>query len=226
MNVAEILRFGFAASAITFIAAMTPQTPVRAQDGKPADTAAKKAEPELTEEEKKEKEMRKSCKVALCSTFHNKKPSDGEVTCNVLKTWRKEQLAKLVGKGGVSWPWGNARCVVDLKLKRETLIKAVTSAEFTAEFDKHDIKCDLERENDKYEVRMELTPKINFKNGRAVKAQLNWGKIDAPLLAKSALWSATAADNTFGVLQGTVVEDINDFIDVKCMEVKEEWQGM
>ena len=33
------------------------------------------------------------------------------------------------------------------------------------------------------------------------------------MLAKSALWSATAADNTFGVLQSTVVEDIN------------EWQG-
>ncbi len=54
---------------------------------------------------------------------------------------------------------------------------------------------------------------------------MNWGKIEAPMLAKSALWSATAADNTFGVLQSTVVEDINDFIQNKCEDVKAEWQG-
>ena len=50
----------------------------------------------------------------------------------------------------------------------------------------------------------------------AVKAKLNWGKIDAPRLAKTALWSATAADNQFGVLQGLVVDDINDFIQAKA----------
>ena len=38
------------------------------------------------------------------------------------------------------------------------------------------------------------------------------------------LWSATAADNTFGALQSTVVEDVNDFIGTKCLEVKDEWQ--
>ena len=58
-----------------------------------------------------------------------------------------------------------------------------------------------------------------------MKAQMNWGKIDAPLLAKSVLWSATAADNTFGALQSTIVEDINDFIGTKCLEVKDEWKG-
>lgn len=197
--------------------ALAVAAPVLAQD--------KKAEIELTEEEKKEKELRRTCKIALCSAFHVKKPADGEVACGVLKTWRKEQLAKMVGKGGVSWPWGNARCTTDLKFKRETLIKAVSLPEYELVLDKHDIKCELDREPEKYEIRMEIAPKVQFKQGKAVKASLNWGKIDAPLLAKSALWSATAADNTFGVLQNTVVEDINDFIDVKCLEVKDEWQG-
>ena len=58
-----------------------------------------------------------------------------------------------------------------------------------------------------------------------MKASLNWGKIEAPKLAKTALWSATAADNSFGVLQSIVVEDINDFIQTKCMEAKQAWQG-
>lgn len=204
-----------AAAAVAFTLLALSSSTVPAQD-KPAATI------ELTEEEKKEKELRKACKIELCSAFKSKTRKGGEVACGVLKTWRKEQLAKMVSKGGVSWPWGAARCTADLKFKRDDLIKASTTPEFELQIDKHDIKCELDREKDKYEIKVEMSPKVQFKDGKAVKAALNWGKIDAPMLAKSALWSATAADNTFGVLQRTVVDDINDFLDAKCLEVKDE----
>ena len=192
----------------------------------PAPDAAKPAPPiELTEEEKAERATRRVCAVALCSTLHNKKPADGNVTCNVKKTWRKEHLTKILAKGGLPWPWGNARCSSDLKFDRATLIKAMSEKEFEAQFEKHEVSCELDRETEKYQVKLQIHPKVTFIEGKAVKANLNWGKIEAPTLAKSALWSVTAADNSFGVLQGTVVEDINDFIHNKCAEVKEEWQG-
>lgn len=201
------------ASAFAAVPVLT--LPVLAQD--------KTATPiELTEEEKKEKELRKACKIELCSAFKSKTQKGGEVACGVLKTWRKEQLAKMVAKGGVTWPWGAARCTTNLKFKRDDLIKASTLPDYELAIDKHDIACELDRETDKYAIKVEMSPKVQFKDGKAVKAALNWGKIDAPTLAKSALWSATAADNTFGVLQRTVVEDINDFLDVKCLEVKDE----
>jgi hypothetical protein len=178
-----------------------------------------------TEEEKKEHETRRQCAVALCSTLHNHKPDTGDVTCNVQKTWRKEVLVKILSRGKVTWPWGYARCTTDLKFDRATLIKGMTLPEFEAQFDTHNIRCELEGEKEKYEVKLQIQPKVTFKQGKAVKASLNWGKIEAPSLAKTALWSATAADNSFGVLQSTVVEDINEFIQTKCMEAKEEWQG-
>ena len=178
-----------------------------------------------TEEEKKERETRRQCAVALCSTLHNHKPDTGDVTCNVQKTWRKEVLTKIMERGKVTWPWGNARCTTDLKFDRATLVKSMTVPDFEAQFDKHDIRCELEGETEKYEVKLQIQPKVTFKQGKAVKASLNWGKIEAPKLAKTALWSATAADNSFGVLQSIVVEDINEFIQTKCMEAKEEWQG-
>ncbi len=209
------------ALALSLLASAAPSF---AQDQKSAGSSAKIPEAELTEDEKKERDLRKSCKVALCSAFHNRKTLEGDVTCSVLKTWRKEQLTKMVSKGGISWPWGNARCTTDLKFKRETLAKAMTVPEYEAAFDRHEIKCQLDREKDKYEVKVEIAPKVTFKNGKAVKAALNWGKIDAPLLAKSALWPATAADNSLGVLQNTVIEDINDFVDAKCTEVKDDWK--
>lgn len=178
-----------------------------------------------TAEEKEEREGRKACAVALCSTFHNRKPDTGDVTCNVRKTWRKETIAKVLERGKIPWPWGYARCTSDLKFDRATLVKAMGPAEFEAQFDKHEVRCELEGEKDKYQVKLEIQPKVTFKDGKAVKASLNWGKIDAPTLAKSALWSATAADNSFGVLQSTVVDDINDFVQNKCLEVKDAWQG-
>ena len=178
-----------------------------------------------TEEEKKERETRRQCAVALCATLHNHKPDTGDVTCSVQKTWRKEALSKIMQRGKVTWPWGYARCATDLKFDRAMLVKGMTSPDFEAQFDKHDIRCELEGEKEKYEVQLQIQPKVTFKQGKAVKASLNWGKIEAPKLAKTALWSATAADNSFGVLQSIVVEDINEFIQTKCMETKEEWQG-
>lgn len=212
----------FMAVAALSLLVSAPRTAL-AQDKTAEKPAA--AATELTEDEKKEKELRKSCKIELCSAFKSKTQKGGEVACGVLKTWRKEQLAKMVSKGGVSWPWGAARCTANLKFQRDTLIKAMTTPEYELAIDKHDINCELDRDADKYTIKMEMSPKVQFKDGKAVKASLNWGKIDAPMLAKSALWSATAADNTFGVLQRTVVEDINDFIDVKCLEVKDEWKA-
>jgi hypothetical protein len=191
-----------------------------AQEGKTPAPAV-----EETEEEKKEREVRKVCAVALCAVFHKREPATGEVTCSVQKTWRKDMLTKIMSRGKLSWPWGDARCATELKFDRATLVKAMQGSEFEAQFEPHAIRCELDREKDKYEVKMQIHPRVTFKEGKAVKANLNWGKVDAPLLAKSAIWSATAADNTFGVLQAIAVEDINEFIHGKCMEVKEEWQG-
>jgi hypothetical protein len=181
--------------------------------------------PDETEEEKKERAERRTCAVSICATLHNRKPADGIVTCNIPKTWRKEALTKILSRGKVSWPWGDMRCVADVKIDRALLVKAMQEPEFEAQFETHGIRCQIDNAKDKYEVTAQIRPKVSFKEGKAVKAAMNWGKIEAPILAKSALWSVTAADNTFGLLQTTAVEDINEFINTRCMEVKEEWQG-
>ena len=102
----------------------------------PAQEPKKDAEaaPE-TEEEKKEREGRRKCAAQLCATLHNSKPADGHVACNVQKTWRKEVLTKILSRGKVSWPWGDARCASELKFDRATLIKAMQEPDFEAQFD-------------------------------------------------------------------------------------------
>jgi hypothetical protein len=182
-----------------------------------------------TEAEKQEREGRRKCAAQLCSTLHNKSPAEGQVACTVQKTWRKDVLSNILSRAKVSWPWGDTRCASELKLDRAALIKAMQEPDFEAQFDTYDIRCQIDAANEKnpgekYDVTAQIKPKVTFKDGKAVKANLNWGKLDAPTLAKSALWSVTAADNTFGLLQSIAVEEINEFITTKCMEVKDEWQ--
>ena len=71
--------------------------------------------------------------------------------------------------------------------------------------------------------KFELAPKVEFENGKATEAHAHWGKIEAPTLIKSALWTATAADNTVNLLSSTIVDEVNDFVSKKCDEVKDQW---
>ena len=213
----------FRLSSMALVAALlTPIVPAAAQDSKGSGLKLE----DLTPEELKERDARKGCKVAICAAFRNHKPDGGDISCNVIKSWRKEQLSKMVEKAKVSWPWGRVKCTAPILLKREVLIKAMTESVYEATLDRHKVVCAVEREKDgNAEIKFEFTPKVRFEKGKAVKAILNWGEIEAPTLVKGAMWTATAADNTFNVLQGTIVEDINDFIDNKCDEVKDEITG-
>jgi hypothetical protein len=206
---------------MTAMAAALPIIPTKV----PAQEATSAGQPAETEEEKKERAVRRECEIKMCAILHKHQPATGVLRCDLRKTWRKEVLTRIMSRGKLSWPWGAARCGGEVKLDRAALIRAMTEPEIEVQFDRHELRCQLEGEKENYDVTLEITPKITFKNGRAVKAALNWGKIEAPTLTKSALWSATAADNRFGVLQSTVVDDINEFIQAKCMEVKEAWQG-
>lgn len=202
-------------AALALLPVIHPAAAQTGKDGKPI---------ELTPEEIAEREQRKSCKVAICAAFHNRKPGS-DVSCSVLKTWRKEQLDSMVSKAKVSWPWGRVRCTADIKLKRDDLIKALVAPKHETALDKHTVTCVVDRDKEApAEIKFDFTPKVQFENGKAVKASLNWGTIEAPALVKGAMWTATATDNTFNVLQSSVVEDINDFIGPKCDEVKDEWK--
>jgi len=195
--------------------------PAGAQDVKSAELAVEA----LTPAEIAEREARKACKVEICSAFHLRKPEGPDITCNVLKSWRKEQLQKMIERAKVSWPWGPVKCVADIKLKRADLIKAMGDKSYVAQLDTHEVNCEVDRDKEApAKISFSFAPKVTFEGGKATKASLNWGKIEAPTLVKGAMWTATATDNTFNVLQSTLVEDINVFIADKCLEVKAEWR--
>jgi hypothetical protein len=196
-----------------------------ADAGDAATPSASIPEAELTPEEKAERESRKTCKAAVCAGFRNR-TAGADVACDITKSFRKEQLNKIVGKAKVSWPWGRVVCKASIKAKRDTLVKATTDEKLEAAFDTHKVTCQVEREKDgPAEITAEMTPKVTFEKGKAVKASLNWGKVEGPTMIKGAMWTATATDNTVNVLGKMIVDDINDFVTKKCDEIKPDWEG-
>jgi len=196
----------------------------RAQGRAPDAAAGVQNDVELTEQEQREEAARRSCKVAVCAALRNRRPGKN-IACDVVKSWRKEQVEGIVSKAKVGWPWGGVRCSGAIALKRDTLIRAMSEPKHQAVIDRHTVVCEVEREKGKTQIKFDLAPKVTFQNGKAVLASLNWGKIEGPGIIKGVMWTAAATDNALNVLESTVVEKVNEFVAAKCDEVKDEWRN-
>lgn len=194
----------------------------QAADTKTAAGGTKVPSLTLTPEEIAEREGRKACKIQICAAFRMKKPGD-DITCDVVKTWRKSRLDKYMSKARVSWPWGKVQCTSKITIKRQGILDAMTKPAFDFQLDEHQVACTVARDSGPSKLSFSFRPKVRFENGKAVKSVLNWGKVEAPTLIKGVMWTAKTTDNTFNVLQSSVVEDINEFISVRCDEIKTEW---
>ncbi len=175
---------------------------------------------ELAEQLYREQEARRGCKISICETAHTKSGQGANIACKVLKTWPEVDLKTKILKGAIDWPWGHAQCEAAIAIDRKLIAAAVSEPKYEAKIGKHDIVCHLNTKDgkDKHAVNLTIDPVVTFENGKATKASLRWSNVSGTTIAKSALWSATAVDNTFNVLQGTLLEQINDFFGPSCDE--------
>ena len=217
------------AFSLAILSILLPALPARAQQPSepyPAPPAEKKPEkPEriLTPEERQEKAQRRICKIQICSIFSTKEPEGPDIDCPIVKTWREEDIEDIIAGGKLDWPWGKARCSTRLKLSRAMLAAAASDVGTVAKLDTHTISCvlDLKSGGDTYDVKVDIAPEVTFKGGKAASARMNWGAIDAPMLAYSVIWPGAGLDNSLNVLGGEIVKMTNEFMGKKCSEVRD-----
>jgi hypothetical protein len=221
------LRPVLVAASIAFLAGSMQ---VHAQDSTPLPEPAATPEPAnaadtrvLTPEEKAEKESRKACKIKLCDILVTKEPQGEDVSCDIVKTWREEDIVKMLG-GQIQWPWGKAVCQSKLEVKREPLANAIGDGEHEVLMPTQKVSCKLfqKKEGEPYVIEVAMAPKVKFKDGKAVEAALNWGDATAPLFVYPLIYGGTALDNSSNVLGPEVVRMVNEFRTKKCAEVKDE----
>ena len=188
-----------------------------------ADARASKAKRVLTPEEQAEKDARKACKQKICDIVASRDPTGEDVSCDIVKTWRKEDIVKMLG-GKIGWPWGKAVCQSRLELKRKNLALAMSEPAYDVIMPAQKVRCTLAQKDggEPYAIEVTLAPEAKFENGKATEASVNWGEASAPTFIYPLIYAGTSLDNSANVLGPEVVRMINEFTTKKCAEVKAE----
>ena len=117
----------------------TPKPPVKRRRRRPRPADAKR---KLTPEETAEKEARKDCKKKICDIVATRDPNGENVSCDIVKTWREEDIVKMLG-GQIGWPWGKAVCQSKLELERKPLALAMSEASHEIVMPVQKVRCTL-----------------------------------------------------------------------------------
>ncbi len=158
----------------------------------------------------------KACEQSLCTMVLTKPDSGDGLKCNLSKTWAKEKLSKGAKEKSLDWGFGDARCGVDLEASRDLIVDAIAKPAHTLALPSHTVKCEIERGEEVTKINISMAPKIEFKDGKAQKAWLNIGEIEAPAVVKGAIWTAAKLEDNFGLFHSEIIEEVNEFIHKKC----------
>jgi hypothetical protein len=177
----------------------------------------------LTPEELAEKEARKECKKKICDIIATRDPEGENVACDIVKTWREEDIVKMLG-GRINWPFGKAVCQSKLELKRKPLALAMSEPQYEVPLEPQKVRCTLAQksEGEPYAIELTLAPRVKFENGTATEGSINWGEASAPIFVYPLVYAGTGLDNSANVLGPEVVRMVNEFTTKKCAEVKAE----
>lgn len=167
------------------------------------------------EEGKEEKEQLESCERDLC-TILVKREAGGDLQCSMQKTWAGSKIKQGVEEKKLTWSLGDVRCGVKLEVKRQELLDALIKPQFDLKVPPHAIRCDVEREKEVVPISVTMTPRIQFKDGKATKVWLGIGEIQAPAVVKGAIWTAAQLEDTFGVVHSDLLKEVNRFMYERC----------
>ena len=166
-----------------------------------------------------EKTKLSACELSLCEIIVKKESSGPDLTCDIQKTWAGDKIKKGIIGRTLNWSLGDARCGMQVNVKRADFLAALNQPEYELKFPETPVKCDFENEDKSVSsMSFVIAPSWKFKAGKAESAALGIGKIEASTVVLSAIWTAQKLDETFGVFQGSLVADVNEFIETKCPE--------
>ncbi len=165
-----------------------------------------------------EKDKLKACEKDICAIILKKEATGADLACALSKTWAKDTIKEGIEAKSIDWSLGDARCSVDLSVKREILLKALTEPTYELVIPEHKISCAVEREGEVTDIELSLAPKLSFEAGKAMSASLGIGNIEAPSVLKGAIWTVAKLEETFGLFQGQLVSEINEFVLEKCQK--------
>jgi len=167
------------------------------------------------EEHKGEAAALEACDRRLCSILVGKSLQGPDLGCALTKTWARSTI-KEADSQQLSWGFGDARCSVDIKISRASLVEAVTDKKATFRPGRLTANCVVEQDGRLEKVTAVISPKIEFRNGKADKVWVRLKSVDGPASITLTLQTAAQLADTFGVFHRQMLKNINRYIGRHC----------
>jgi hypothetical protein len=164
-----------------------------------------------------EKEKLVQCAKDVCGIIVSKDASGPDLSCDLTKTWEKEDLQKGADEKKITWGLGSARCSIKVSAKRSDLVLALTAPVNVLKVGKQSVACEIGEE--KYPISISSDPEVNFKDGAATAVALHVADIKGTTLIKGVVWTAAELEKHFGLLQSDMVREVNKFIQKECPKI-------
>jgi hypothetical protein len=163
-----------------------------------------------------DKERLTQCDRDLCGIVKAQSPDGLDLSCELSQTWMKEEIAEAVKKGRLSWPFGDARCSVQLDVGRALLVPALTEPSYTLKVPPQPVMCRVGKEGDEEEIKANMAPEVRFKNGKATSVSLGVQDIEGNAIIRNVIWAAWKIESNFGFFQQDFVKGVNKYITEHC----------
>lgn len=164
-----------------------------------------------------EKEKLAQCAKDICAIILSKDAACLDLTCDVTKTWEKDEIQKGADEKKLTWGLGSAKCSAKLTAKRADLVSALTSPENTLKAAKQSVSCEIGSE--KYPVSATVAPEMKFKDGSATNVSLHVDDIKGATLIKGVVWTAASLEKHFGILESDMIRGVNRFVQKDCPKI-------
>jgi hypothetical protein len=167
-----------------------------------------------------DKERLQQCDRDLCGIVKAKSPDGLDLSCELSQTWYKEEIAEAVKKGRLTWPFGDARCSVQVDIGRALLVKALTQPNYTLKIPPQPVMCEIGTEGSREEVKANMAPEIRFKDGKATSVSLGVQNIEGNAIVRNVVWAAWKIEANFGFFQDDFVKGVNKYIKEHCPSLR------
>src|SRR5215470_7721380 len=133
-----------------------------------------------------EKQKVAQCAKDICSIIVSKDANGPDLSCDLTKTWEKDEIQKGADSKKLTWGLGSARCSVKVSAKRADITAALTSSDNVLKVGKQSVACEIGTE--KYPVSVTMAPELTFKDGASTAVALHIDDIKGTTLNKGVVW--------------------------------------
>jgi len=170
------------------------------------------------DELKHEKKAISACERALCTMLVSKDPKGPDLACEMTKTWGQKTI-KAAESSTLSWAFGDARCSVKIDVRRSDILHAISAPKAKFWLPDQRVHCLVEEGGKAQDVHVLVSPKIEFRDGRAEKVWINLKEADGPPGVVGLIRFAVGLSDKVGILHPGLVKSVNGFINKSCPKV-------